>query len=108
MKTLGMWLLAGLLLSPLARAEEEAEETGVTVATDARVAVTEATGARAAVTEAKDARVAVIISGPNATMLMEAIAKHEGSVKDTLTINHRATSVRLEDSIVKTKIEVVN
>ena len=89
-------------------AEEEADETGVTVATDARVAVTEATGARAAVTEAKDARVAVIISGPNATMLMEAIAKHEGSVKDTLTINHRATSVRLEDSIVKTKIEVVN
>ena len=79
-------------------AEEEADETGVTVATDARVAVTEATGAR----------VAVIISGPNATMLMEAIAKHEGSVKDTLTINHRATSVRLEDSIVKTKIEVVN
>lgn len=79
-------------------AEEEADETGVTVATDAR----------AAVTEAKDARVAVIISGPNATMLMEAIAKHEGSVKDTLTINHRATSVRLEDSIVKTKIEVVN
>lgn len=69
-------------------AEEEADETGVTVATDARVAV--------------------IISGPNATMLMEAIAKHEGSVKDTLTINHRATSVRLEDSIVKTKIEVVN
>ena len=48
-------------------AEEEADETGVTEATDARVAVTEATGAQ----------VAVIISGPNATMLMEAIAKHE-------------------------------
>jgi hypothetical protein len=80
----------------------------VTETIDARVAVTVATDARVAVIETIDARVAVIISGHNATMLMEVIAKHEGSVKDTLTINHRETSVRLEDSIVKTKIEVAN
>lgn len=69
---------------------------GVMVVTDALEGVMAATDALEDATTVKTI----------ATM-MEAIERHEGSAKDTRTTNHHGTSVHLEDSIGKTKIEVV-
>lgn len=69
--------------------------------------VTAVTGALKDVTAVTDALEGATTVKTNATMLMEAIERHEGSAKDMRTTSHHVTSVRLEDSIGKTKIEVV-
>ena len=69
--------------------------------------VTAVTGVLKDVTAVTDALEGATTVKTNATMLMEAIERHEGSAKDMRTTSHHVTSVRLEDSIGKTKIEVV-
>lgn len=69
--------------------------------------VTAVTGALKDAAVVTDALEGATTVKTNATMLMEAIERHEGSAKDMRTTSHHVTSVRLEDSIGKTKIEVV-
>ena len=69
--------------------------------------VTAVTGALKDAAVVTDALKGATTVKTNATMLMEAIERHEGSAKDMRTTSHHVTSVRLEDSIGKTKIEVV-
>lgn len=69
--------------------------------------VTAVTGALKDVAVVTDALEGATTVKTNATMLMEVIERHEGSAKDMRTTSHHVTSVRLEDSIGKTKIEVV-